>query len=140
MFKQTGWKNQGKVLALLLSLAMILACLPQPAAARAEAERAWREDIPSLLSAAPYREGSVIAGFRDVPADELSRLFPEESISVIPLFGAEDTTELVAEVTSSERTTEELLLKLAEIPSVLYAEPDYLAEPAEDGDTPGDSG
>jgi len=126
---------------LLLSLITALSLLlPQPAAARAETEGARREDISAMLNAAPYREVAVIAGFRGVSADELAGLFPGEEISVTTLFEAGEGAELLAEVTSPRLTTEELLRKLAEIPSVLYAEPDYLAKPAEDGGQPQNNG
>lgn len=127
MLERTGRKNQIRALSLLLCLIMALPCLLQPGCSQAETETTWREEIPKLLSAAPYTEGSVIAGFSGVSEDELAGLFPDDRIDAVPLYEIEEGTELLAEITSSELTTEELLRKLAENSSVLYAEPNYLS-------------
>lgn len=127
MLERTGRKNQIRALSLLLCLIMALPCLLQPGCSLAETETTWREEIPELLSAAPYTEGSVIAGFSGVSEDELAGLFPDDRIDAAPLYEIEEGTELLAEITSSELTTEELLRKLAENPAVLYAEPNYLS-------------
>ena len=141
MFERTGRKNQIRALSLLLCLIMALPCLLQPGCSKAETEITWREEIPELLSAAPYTEGSVIAGFSGISENELAGLFPDDRIDAAPLYEIEEGTELLAEITSSELTTEELLRKLAENPAVLYAEPDYLTEKTETGEnTQGNSG
>lgn len=127
MLERTGRKNQIRALSLLLCLIMALPCLLQPGCSLAETETTWRDEIPELLSAAPYTEGSVIAGFSGVSEDELAGLFPDDRIDAAPLYEIEEGTELLAEITSSELTTEELLRKLAENPAVLYAEPNYLS-------------
>ncbi len=110
----------------------------------------WSDAIPGLLTAAPYAEGTVIAGFQVTPEQELSG-FPE-GITVTPLceistesllsegvssmlppsltaLAARQETVLLAEVASSSYSTEQLLRALAEDSRVLCAEPNYLSVP-----------
>ncbi len=138
-------------LALVLCLLLIFSCVPAIPAGQAENQAfLWSDNISGLLTAAPYEEGTVIAGFQAASEQELSG-FPE-GISVTPLFevstesllsegsfsallpsltalAARQETVLLAEVASSSLTTEQLLRTLAEDSRVLCAEPNYLSVP-----------
>ena len=130
--------------AAILSLILTLLCLIPAAGLSAPAKEAAVREIPALLQAAPYMEGSVIAGFRNMTEADLSGAFDPSSglraealMEVSPEslgLAGEEGTVLLAEVSSGTLTTEALLYLLAEDPRVACAKPNYLAEPGDDGD------
>jgi subtilisin family serine protease len=144
---ETGVEQNMKIkrtFAGALSLILTLLCLIPAAGASAPAEAADISRIPALLQAAPYLEGSVIAGFRDMTEEGLAGAFDpasglraeallEVSAESLGLAGEEGTV-LLAEVRSDSLTTEELLYLLAEDPRVACAEPNYQTEPMDDGE------
>jgi len=136
-----------RAFAIVLSLILTLLCLVPAAGAKA-AQTDTIDGIPALLQAAPYTEGSVIAGFRNMTEEDLagafdsSRNFRAEALlgvsaESLGLNGAEGTV-LLAEIRSDTLTTEALLRLLAEDPRVACAEPNYLARPAENDDSDSD--
>ena len=132
-----------RTFARALCLIFALLCLIPAAGVYTATETAAAGGITALLQAAPYMEGSVIAGFRNMTEADLTGAFEpsrdiraevllEVSTESLGLAGEEGTV-LLAEVRSGTMTTEELLYLLAEDPRVACAEPDYIAEPTEEG-------
>ena len=158
MFLYRFKRKMAAILSGLLLFSGVGFTAPNGIYAAEEETAAWVRTIPSLLSAGAYEEGVVIAGIRrdpsegtvsqkteDIPEETAELLEETEEILAVEEKHVEDAMEAadlpVADTTSKAepeisievireegKTTEELLLLLAEDPRVVFAEPNYIGE------------
>ena len=143
-----------RIFSLLICFIVAFMCLlPAGAGYASEAAVSWSDSISELLKAAPYAEGSVIAGYQGVSKENLDNLYDGIQVTALYEISAESLlaagtssaavpslsvlaeqgeTLLLAEIRSDALSTEALLKRLADDKRVLYAEPNYLATPREE--------
>ena len=138
--KKTNGLKSFAALGLALAMGVTLCCpvLAETVTAdetNQQEDTSWSQEIESALSAGDYVEGQVLALIDSSKDSGLVTLDDSEEIETLTDI-SEDTVEETLDVnsgassiqliTSDEKTTEELLYELAEDPSVLYAEPNYI--------------
>ena len=138
--KKTNGVKSFAALGLVLTMGVTLCCpvLAETVTAdetNQQEETSWSQEIESALSGRDYVEGQVLALIDSSKDSGLVTLDDSEEIETLADISEETVEETldvnsgassIQLITSDEKTTEELLYELAEDPSVLYAEPNYI--------------